>query len=94
MSALSWLRRSLSWPPAPLFGPVFYYDLLRTSRRARYYLIRIGYALFLFAMLCWVYFVYAAGRDFRGTMRPTRRRPLPTHSSRCSWGFNSWSLSA
>src|SRR5262245_3523264 len=52
-----------------LFGPVLFYDLVRTARRNRYYVIRVLYALFLLAMLCWVYFAYTAGADF-SSVRP------------------------
>jgi ABC-type transport system involved in multi-copper enzyme maturation permease subunit len=52
-----------------LFGPVLYYDLVRTARRTRYYVIRVLYALFLLAILGWVYFTYTAGTDF-SSVRP------------------------
>ena len=37
-----------------LFGPVLFYDLVRTARRSRYILLRFLYALVLFAVLCWM----------------------------------------
>jgi ABC-type transport system involved in multi-copper enzyme maturation permease subunit len=45
-----------------LFGPVLFYDLVRIARRNRYYVIRILYASFLLGILCWVYYLYTAGR--------------------------------
>src|SRR5579885_2629088 len=53
-----------------LFGPVLFYDLVRIARRNRYYLIRVLYALFLLAMLCWVYLTFAANADFATALRP------------------------
>jgi ABC-type transport system involved in multi-copper enzyme maturation permease subunit len=38
-----------------IFGPVFYYDLVRLSRRGRYILLRTLYGLGLAALLCLVY---------------------------------------
>jgi ABC-type transport system involved in multi-copper enzyme maturation permease subunit len=52
-----------------LFGPVLFYDLVRAARRFRYYVIRVLYCLFLLAMLCWMYFTYAAGADL-SSLRP------------------------
>lgn len=50
----------------PLFGPVFFYDLVRTARRKRYLLMRSLYAFFLLAMLLWVYNLVAlSGLDAR-----------------------------
>jgi ABC-type transport system involved in multi-copper enzyme maturation permease subunit len=53
-----------------LFGPVLFFDLVRTARRNRYYVIRVLYALALLGLLCWLYFVSAADRDFADTVRP------------------------
>ncbi len=53
-----------------LFGPVLFYDLVRIARRNRYYVIRVGYALFLLVMLCWVYYAYTASADFTESVRP------------------------
>jgi ABC-type transport system involved in multi-copper enzyme maturation permease subunit len=39
----------------PLFGPVLFYDMVRTARRNRYVLIRTLYAGFLLMLLFWVY---------------------------------------
>jgi ABC-type transport system involved in multi-copper enzyme maturation permease subunit len=41
-----------------LFGPVFFYDLLRTGRRVRYFLVRGAYASVLYLLLCWVYYAW------------------------------------
>src|SRR5438034_6096496 len=41
-----------------LFGPVLFYDLIRTARRSRYFVIRIIYALVLLFLLCSVYLNY------------------------------------
>ena len=41
------LRRGL----VKLFGPVLFYDLLRTARRSRYAVLRVGYAVFLLVTL-------------------------------------------
>src|SRR5438132_3115073 len=41
-----------------LFGPVLFYDLVRTARRSRYFVIRIIYALLLLFLLCSVYLSY------------------------------------
>src|SRR5205807_2122923 len=41
----------------PLFGPVLIYDLVRTSRRNRYFFVRIFYASVLSIMLFWGYFL-------------------------------------
>lgn len=38
-----------------LFGPVLFYDLVRTSRRTRYIVLRCLYIAFLLALLLWVY---------------------------------------
>src|SRR2546425_8596798 len=44
-SRQGWLR---------LFGPVLFYDMVRTARRSRYSLIRIIYGGFLFLTLCYL----------------------------------------
>jgi ABC-type transport system involved in multi-copper enzyme maturation permease subunit len=49
-----------------LFGPVLFYDLVRSGRRARYFVLRCLYALGLFLLLLWVYSLWEAsnpGRD-------------------------------
>src|SRR5258708_284776 len=49
-----------------LFGPILWYDLVRTSRRIRTYLVRVGYLLVLLAVLGMFYLNawpwYRAGR--------------------------------
>jgi ABC-type transport system involved in multi-copper enzyme maturation permease subunit len=55
--ALAWailLRRG--W--MKLFGPVLFYDLVRTARRSRYVLLRLVYALILFCSLFAVWLSY------------------------------------
>jgi ABC-type transport system involved in multi-copper enzyme maturation permease subunit len=41
--------------PERLFGPVLFYDLVQTSRRGRYLVLRCGYALILLALLAFSY---------------------------------------
>jgi ABC-type transport system involved in multi-copper enzyme maturation permease subunit len=41
--------------PERLFGPVLFYDLVQTSRRGRYLVLRFGYALILLALLAFSY---------------------------------------
>jgi ABC-type transport system involved in multi-copper enzyme maturation permease subunit len=41
--------------PEHLFGPVLFYDLVQTSRRGRYLVLRCGYALTLLALLAFSY---------------------------------------
>ncbi len=43
---------------ARVFGPVLYFDLIRQARRTRYLLIRFLYAVGLFAIVCWVYWMW------------------------------------
>src|SRR5262245_6356870 len=52
-----------------LFGPVLFYDLIRTSRRGRYFLIRGAYAGFLLFLLGWQ---YLATTSFSDCERPSR----------------------
>src|SRR5688572_31617 len=51
-----------------LFGPVLFYDLVRLSRRGRYFVLRSLYALFLAALLCWVYLLQLLEGDQSGTV--------------------------
>lgn len=46
-SWLGWLK---------LFGPVLFYDMVRTARRSRYLLMRLFYALLLLVILCVIFF--------------------------------------
>lgn len=48
------------------FGPVFYYDLIRTSRKIRYYFLRFIYAVILMALL---YLFYETLVSNRATVR-------------------------
>ncbi len=41
-----------------LFGPVLFYDLVRTARRNRYFLLRFLYTLGLGLLISWFYWVY------------------------------------
>jgi ABC-type transport system involved in multi-copper enzyme maturation permease subunit len=52
LSRRGWLR---------LFGPVLFYDLVRTARRSRTYLLRAAYAVALLAALAFVYARYLGG---------------------------------
>lgn len=47
-----------------LFGPVLFYDLICLARRRRYFLVRSAYALFLLLIVCWMWFLWAAERQF------------------------------
>lgn len=38
-----------------LFGPVLFYDVVRTARRSRYFISRCAYLGVLTAVLCWMY---------------------------------------
>jgi ABC-type transport system involved in multi-copper enzyme maturation permease subunit len=51
-----------------LFGPVLFYDLVRIGRRTRYILLRSLYAVFLLALLSWIYLIWAV-RSEGGTIR-------------------------
>ncbi|HBI45901.1 MAG TPA: hypothetical protein DDY78_24055 [Planctomycetales bacterium] len=44
------------------FGPILWYDLVRTSRRARTYFVRGAYLLILFAVLAMMYWSESIGR--------------------------------
>jgi ABC-type transport system involved in multi-copper enzyme maturation permease subunit len=41
-----------------LFGPVLYYDMVRTARRSRYILYRFLFGLILFAVLVWLNYIW------------------------------------
>jgi ABC-type transport system involved in multi-copper enzyme maturation permease subunit len=41
-----------------LFGPVLFYDLVRTARRHRYFLLRTLYIVFLLILICWMYMAW------------------------------------
>src|SRR4051812_6252548 len=42
-----------------LFGPVLFYDVVRTARRGRYFVSRCAYLSVLTFILGWMYFLYA-----------------------------------
>jgi ABC-type transport system involved in multi-copper enzyme maturation permease subunit len=46
-----------------LFGPVLYYDMIRTARRNRYAVVRLLYAGFLLLLLYWVYSLMPVTRN-------------------------------
>src|SRR5438874_2121079 len=53
-----------------LFGPVLFYDMVRTSRRSRYAIIRILYGGFLFILLCWLMMILQIGGRMGAQMGP------------------------
>src|SRR5947209_3040403 len=58
------------WGWLRLFGPVFFYDLIRAARRRRSFLFRTLYAGLLFVLIAWIYLVWITER--RGGSIPTR----------------------
>jgi ABC-type transport system involved in multi-copper enzyme maturation permease subunit len=52
-----------------LFGPLLYYDLIRTARRTRYLVFRFLYALFLALVLGWIYLIWFLDSP-RGSLTP------------------------
>ena len=52
-----------------LFGPVLFYDMVRTSRRSRYSIIRILYGGFLFFILCYMFLILHLGPHFGQELR-------------------------
>jgi ABC-type transport system involved in multi-copper enzyme maturation permease subunit len=52
-----------------LFGPVLFYDMVRTSRRSRYSIIRILYGGFLFFILCYMFLILQLGPHFGQELR-------------------------
>src|SRR4051794_15994732 len=40
-----------------LFGPVLFYDLVRSARRLRFVVVRTLYALLIAFVLCWLFYV-------------------------------------
>lgn len=57
-----------------LFGPVLFYDLVRTGRRSRYILFRFIYALILFAVLVQMHINLNIERSWRRTQESTSAR--------------------
>ncbi|HZZ81205.1 MAG TPA: ABC transporter permease subunit [Gemmataceae bacterium] len=49
-----------------LFGPVLFYDMVRTARRSRYSIIRIIYGSFLFVTLCYMVLMLALQPHLNG----------------------------
>src|SRR5262245_26636602 len=84
-----YLRRFWEW----LVGPVFSYDLLCTTRRARCFTLRVGYALFLFGVLLLVYLQwFGIGRDgfmqvLSGQRVEVKRLPVFSASFFCTFMF-------
>src|SRR5579885_2196227 len=68
-----------------LFGPVLFYDLLRTARRSRYFLIRVLYCLFLLAILGWMWLVWYM--DYRYQTRPMGPNELTKFASSFFYTF-------
>ncbi len=60
LSRAGWLR---------LFGPVLFYDLVRTARQGRTFLLRVAYALALLAALFFIYSTYLEPGDLFGETR-------------------------
>jgi ABC-type transport system involved in multi-copper enzyme maturation permease subunit len=52
-----------------VFGPVFFYDLVRLGRRGRYFLLRTLYAGGLLALLGWVYLIWLMDNSNDGAIR-------------------------
>jgi ABC-type transport system involved in multi-copper enzyme maturation permease subunit len=48
-----------------LFGPVLFYDLVRSARRLRFVLVRTLYAVFVGFILCWLFFMVVVERGWR-----------------------------
>jgi ABC-type transport system involved in multi-copper enzyme maturation permease subunit len=66
-----------------LFGPVLFYDLVRTARRSRYFLIRSLYLTGVLMLLCWVWMVWKLGLDGR----PPSREQLAAFAASFFWMF-------
>jgi ABC-type transport system involved in multi-copper enzyme maturation permease subunit len=47
-----------------LFGPVLFYDMVRTARRSRYMIIRLVYGGFLLFILCYLYLILWVSTQF------------------------------
>ncbi len=81
LSRHGWLR---------LFGPVLFFDLVRTGRRNRYFLFRAVYALVLLGVLCWVYVQFRNTSGWQRMLFNLPPRPgvynLPMGSDWGAWG--------
>jgi ABC-type transport system involved in multi-copper enzyme maturation permease subunit len=49
-----------------LFGPILFYDLVRTARRRRHFLLRSFYPVFLLVLLCYVWWAWTVNRPDMG----------------------------
>jgi ABC-type transport system involved in multi-copper enzyme maturation permease subunit len=67
-----------------LFGPVLFYDLVRSARRNRTFLTRILYAIFLGLVLTWVYFVWLA---HNGNWDQVRAKDMPEFAATFFYTF-------
>src|SRR5207249_11661599 len=56
-----------------LFGPVLFYDLVRTGRRSRYIHLRFLYALILWGVLVWMDYAWSLRPDWQQSMNPILR---------------------
>jgi ABC-type transport system involved in multi-copper enzyme maturation permease subunit len=54
-----------------LVGPVFFYDLFRSSRRVRHVILRTAYAGFLFFLVVWIYLTSWNGQSFHDLLVPS-----------------------
>jgi ABC-type transport system involved in multi-copper enzyme maturation permease subunit len=61
-----------------LFGPVLFYDLVRSARRTRAYVVRTAYLVCLLIGLSLLYLNYDPGRFYRGT---ASRGPLRSNEA-------------
>jgi ABC-type transport system involved in multi-copper enzyme maturation permease subunit len=48
-----------------LFGPVLFYDLVRSARRLRFVVIRTLYALLVAFVLCWMFWIFVIEQGWR-----------------------------
>jgi ABC-type transport system involved in multi-copper enzyme maturation permease subunit len=55
-----------------VFGPVLFYDLVRSARRTRTFLVRTAYLALLFLMLCWMYLAWAPHNQVGETIRSSQ----------------------
>lgn len=51
-------------------GPVFAYEAVRTTRKLRFFIFRVGYAVFLFALLIWIRFIWGEEHRHADLSRP------------------------
>src|SRR5262245_29345327 len=63
---MSWLAAWALWlrqGGGGVVAPVLVYDMVRQTRRARFFLVRLTYLLILFAVLGWTYWMWSLDRD-------------------------------